>query len=314
MAQGSTPSHTHAHRATARRARTASRVPPAGFTSEHATLPTPKPASMGEAWAAATRRGALTARDSKHVLILFSGPYRRPDGLAAYLRQHGLEVTMLDNDTKHGGEHDDITRDDVYNALMTRVRAGHFLAVFAAPPCSTFSVTRWFESEDSTDGGPPPVRDRNHPEGLNDIPPGHERELADANLVVQRTAALLAAAYEAGTQFALEHPADRGNPASTSIYLDERHCPLWLFPDVIELRKQTHSKLSTFAQCMLGAEHQKYTTFMYTAGLDAPFAHLDDLRCTHKEHSSQVGGKLNKSGKWRSSKAAAYPADMNILV
>ena len=78
-------------------------VPPAGFASEHAALPAPKPASMGEAWAAATRRGALTARDSKHVLILFSGPYRRPDGLAAYLRQHGLEVTMLDNDTKHGG-------------------------------------------------------------------------------------------------------------------------------------------------------------------------------------------------------------------
>ena len=90
---------------------------------------------------------------------------------------------------------------------------------------------------------------------------------------------------------------DRGNRSSSSIYLDERHCPLWLFPDVAELRKHAHSKLATFAQCMLGAQHQNYTTLMYTAGLDAAFSHLDELRCIHKEHAEQVGG-VTASGEW----------------
>ena len=71
-------------------------IPASGFPS--ANVDSAHVNSIASAWASATSRGALTARDSKRVLILFSGPYRRPDGLAAYLRQQGLEVTMIDND------------------------------------------------------------------------------------------------------------------------------------------------------------------------------------------------------------------------
>ena len=192
-------------------------LPATGFPADPAERPATS--TIASAWAAATRRGALTARDSKHVLILFSGPYRRPDGLAAFLRQQGLHVTLLDNDKTHGNAADDITDDKVFEDILLRIKNGHYLAIFAAPPCSTFSISRFFESLDAEDGGPPIVRTRDEPEGLNDTPEDHKAELVRANLIVQRTCALLAAGYEAGTQYILEHPSDRGNPAEKRLIL-----------------------------------------------------------------------------------------------
>ena len=87
-------------------------MPAAGFPSAEADPS--HVTSIASAWAAATSRGALTARDSKRVLILLSGPYRRPDGLAAHLRQQGLEVVMIDNDPIEGSASDDITIDNVF--------------------------------------------------------------------------------------------------------------------------------------------------------------------------------------------------------
>ena len=71
--------------------------------------------------------------------------------------------------------------------------------------------------------------------GTNNVPPEHRTELDRANLLVERMSALVHAAYDAGSQFAIEHPADRGDPSEPRIFLDERHAPLWLFPDVERL-------------------------------------------------------------------------------
>ena len=50
--------------------------------------------------ALAPRIGA--ARFSRRVLILFSGPYARPDGLVAFLQRLALEVVPVDNDPNGG--------------------------------------------------------------------------------------------------------------------------------------------------------------------------------------------------------------------
>eukprot|EP00965_Chrysotila_dentata_P028406 943629-Pleurochrysis_carterae.AAC.1 len=78
----------------------------------------------------------------------------------------------------------------------------------ASPRCSTFSVSRFFSSPSSEDGGPPPVRDRENILGLPDVDVGHARELHEANELVRRTASLLRAARDSGAEYILEHPAD----------------------------------------------------------------------------------------------------------
>eukprot|EP00965_Chrysotila_dentata_P003818 124796-Pleurochrysis_carterae.AAC.1 len=98
----------------------------------------------------------MPAHSSKTVLLLFSGPFHRPDGIAAFLKQSGLEVEMIDNHPGHGGgERHDLLIDSVYSRLLERCSTGAYAAIVASPPCSTFSVSRFFEA-DVPDGGPPP--------------------------------------------------------------------------------------------------------------------------------------------------------------
>ena len=91
---------------------------------------------------------------SRRVLLLFSGAYTRPDGLVAYLQRHGLEVVPVDNDPALGDKSHDVLIDTLYSDLLRRAQRGEFLAVWAAPPCSTFSVARFRRIA----GGPPVVQ------------------------------------------------------------------------------------------------------------------------------------------------------------
>ena len=105
----------------------------------------------------APRIGA--ARLSRRVLILFSGPYARPDGLVAFLQRLGLEVVPVDNDPNGGDKAHDILRNDFYSNLLHRAQRGEFLVIWAAPPCGTFSICRFLPTR-TPGGGPPIIRRR----------------------------------------------------------------------------------------------------------------------------------------------------------
>eukprot|EP00965_Chrysotila_dentata_P234142 6200005-Pleurochrysis_carterae.AAC.2 len=174
---------------------------------------------------------------------------------------------MIDNHPDHGGgKQHDLLVDSVYCRLLERCSAGAYAAIIASPPCSTFSVSRFFKA-DVPDGGPPPVRDRDHIMGLPDVPPTHQRELQQANLLVERTASLLRAGRDAGSEYLLEHPADRGHIASP-LFLHARHAPIWILPSSIsDLQARDSCSRITFPLCALGAQAQKYTTLLCTPGL-----------------------------------------------
>ena len=135
-------------------------------------------------------------------------------------------MEQLDCSPNGGDESHDILRQSVFNDLITRAHKGAFRAIFAAPPCSTFSISRFLHSPNVKDGGPPPVRDRDHILGLPDLPPSHLRELTEANLIVDRTMELCTAAFHSGSEIALENPCDRGD-ISKSYSLNEKHGPIW---------------------------------------------------------------------------------------
>eukprot|EP00965_Chrysotila_dentata_P154022 5090530-Pleurochrysis_carterae.AAC.1 len=87
------------------------------------------------------------ASQSRRALLLFSGPISRTDGIAAFISRMGLETDCVDSDSEHGGgESHNVLRDSVYKPLLERCAAGHYVAVIASPPCSTFSVSRFFSS------------------------------------------------------------------------------------------------------------------------------------------------------------------------
>ena len=296
--------------------------PPVDADSPSATLsgpagdkPTSKggvePSSLPEAFDRAVLGDTARARSSKKVLVLFSGPQRRPDGLAVFLKQLGYETVLIDSDpVTGGGNGEDILSDSVFEKLLSRVLSGEFVAIFAAPPCSTFSISRFIKADG---GGAPPVRSRKFIRGLPNVPPKNKKELLLANSIVARTVRLLAAATTVGTQWACENPADRGDPSSHRTWLHDDHGPLWLMPEVRALIKTCDASCSTFPMCSFNAPWQKYTTLAFTPGFDSWFKPLSDLRCTHSSHAEAAGGR-NDKGEWLSGRAAAYPSDFNYYV
>ena len=220
----------------------------------------------------------------------------------------------MDSDAKHGGgTRGDILRDAVYQSLLDRATNGEFLAIIAAPPCSTFSISRFMHSPASADGGPPVVRTREHIDGLPSPPPAHARELRHANRIVRRMAYILGAAHGTGTHFIVENPADRG--LGDELHVDDRHGPLWLVPIIRLLAVTAAAAQVTFAQCMFGAAFQKYTTFMYTPGFQSALAPLSGLRCTHPRGTHRpAGGTKSRNGDWTSSESAAFPSDLNTFL
>lgn len=184
-------------------------IPQANDKTSRATIEE-RSASLREALAQATKRESAHA--SRKVLALFSGPYNRPDGLGCFLTKLGLEPVMVDNDSKRGGDiRHDILNDSFFQSMIRRVALGEFLAIIAVPPCSTFSIARCFQSKDSPEGGPPPVRNRNNIMGFPEVPRGHEQELRNANELIRRMSILPHVATGAGTEFIVENPADRGD-------------------------------------------------------------------------------------------------------
>jgi hypothetical protein len=172
---------------------------------------TASPSTLGDSYAQAQGRGS-TSDLAKNVLVLFSGPYLRPDGLGTFLNQLGLEAVMVDNlPGKGGGDAHDITNDHFFADLQRRITSGECMAVIAAPPCGSFSVSRFFDSPSVRGGGPPPVRTRRRVTGRADVDPRYAKELKTANLIVERACTLLDLAYQSGAEFVLENPADRSH-------------------------------------------------------------------------------------------------------
>jgi hypothetical protein len=99
------------------------------------------------------------------LLNLFSGPYSRANGLASKLLNRGwLDVTQIDNDgEKGGGWAHDLLNDALYAQLLAAAHAGKFDALMIAFPCSTFSITRFFNASNANGGDAgPPIIPRDH--------------------------------------------------------------------------------------------------------------------------------------------------------
>ena len=259
------------------------------------------------------------------ALSLFSGPYARSDGLSSYLRTYGWSVDQIDNDGERGGgwQHD-LLNDATYADVLAKANSGRYDAVMIAFPCSTFSIARFFDaSKDGSDSGPPPVRDRDNPDGLpsDQLDPRHERELRYANLLLERTVAVAIAARRSSKRSTIvfENPADR-SIEGRACYAPEFKMHGAVFATSAFKKLVAAADLSssaTFAYCRLESPYQKYTSLYYTPEAGSVLDALDgpDYKCNHEPgtHSMRAGGR-SADGSFLSGAAAAYPAKLNSLL
>ena len=266
-----------------------------------ASTPPPPAESLEQAYSSATTGAGATAHRSLSVLLIFSSSCGCPDGLAQFARLFGLNPCMFDLDAL------DLTTEKVYTDLRTRIVRGDFVAIFAIPPCATFSVSRFVYGDTTSDGGPPPVRTRSEINGRSDVQPRHRRELDHANATVAKLAALLLLAHRAGTHFIVEGLADRGDLAAPSRFLNERHGPLWLTPAMCALRTHTSAKQVSFVQSAFGANAFRQSTLLFTSAFDTTLGSLDGQGQGARE-------KPKTSAQWRSLETAPFPPDLSYLL
>lgn len=237
------------------------------------------------------------------MLVLFAGPRDRADSLEAYLRALGLRVVAID--TKIGGGDHDVGRRDVRERLLARARNGEFIAVFAAPPCKSFSIAHR-----------PMLRTSQFPEGLPMVPREWEDYVSRHNGFAAFTFQVAAAVEVCGGVALIENPAARSGPPVGALEAYWRrhamHGSMWH----LRVARASQMRRVTFAQCSFGALVQKYTTIAMSALVaEICAAELGSMTCQHghAQHDFQAIGR-DQQGRSRSEAAAAYPTRMNVYL
>ena len=239
------------------------------------------------------------------VLLLFSGPHQRPDSLRAFLAQAGIEATEFDIVNEHMGDQN-LLDDATWGRIRRDLQAGVYVALFAAPPCRTFSEVR------TQRPGPPPLRERDYPYGYpraqakqRGISDEHLVMLREDNLLADRTAEACSILHRQRKVYGVEQP-----------YPWKSGFSMFDLEAFAALEKQG-AKRVVFDQCPFGAEVRKPTQILYWG---ADFGRLY-ARCDHpvitqinEDGTAYQSTHPNLAGEYLTKKLAAYPKQLNKAI
>ena len=152
-----------------------------------------------------------------YVVHLFSGR-RRADDLQAYLEEApqppGVCVHVLSADIIFGRDAD-FSRSTVRARWLDLLACGYILAVFAGPPCETFSVARANALEGVRIR---PIRSAAQPWGFTHLTIREIKQVIVGNLLALFAIQCMVLQAFAGRFGCLEHPAEPGKEAAASIW------------------------------------------------------------------------------------------------
>ncbi len=182
----------------------------------------------------------------RRLLYLYSGPYR-PDSVAAFLKKMNWECSEVDIEAVPSM---DLLDCDVWDSLLHDIQSGRFDAVFASPPCGTFSMAR----RGVSDGGPRQLRSDQMPElykGIKGLSLDEAAEVKVGNILADRAAEALHWFAINNKPWAVEQPARR-----------ERRPSMLNLPKFTYLAGLKGATVTKFAQCMFGQKFEKETEIL----------------------------------------------------
>lgn len=124
-------------------------------------------------------------------------------GLSQAVSARGMQILppieiVINNFVK---EKVDILDPAVFQHLQFLIQEGIVIFIHFGTPCSSFSIAR------KHDGGPPPLRDRQHLWGRHDLSRRDREKLLLGNQFMALTAALATLCYDRGILWSIENPA-----------------------------------------------------------------------------------------------------------
>ena len=240
----------------------------------------------------------------ERMLHLFSGRPRL--GSLAHAAEQ-LRVIVDQVDLMCGGLECNMALHESREAILAAVRANQYSIVWIGTPCSSFSL--WWLDKSMRQ-----LRSRERPMGVDGLPQRERAYLRKHNALVEFSAKVALAAYEAGITFIIENPPDRGRPSSHLFrWASRQHAPLWLAPCMQALAERTRPEWYTFPQCALGGDFQKWTSLMVAGPRASQLRGLGMLKCEHAKHRCVAEGR-NSKGASNAAASGAYPLGMAAFV
>ena len=173
--------------------------------------------------------------------------------------------------------------------LMQLIQMGAVFFVHCGTPCNTFSAAR------KNDGGPPPLRSHQFPEGLPNLSDHNWFLAQQGNLFVERTMEACAGVVLMGGDFSIENP---------------EKCLLWHTPRFCWLLKFARAWLLSFDQCAWGAPSVKPTSLCVTHAAFQPLHRRCPGTHVHEVLQGQVFSELLGKVVFRTKLAQEYPHQM----
>ena len=197
---------------------------------------------------------ALQLDQPKLVLHPFSGQRHTGDVQDVFerrLRTEGLEhsVLVISIDSVLPGDRQDLSQPANCEFWMARLVQGQVLAIFARPPCET-----WSGSLDG--GGPRPLRGELWPWGLPLLRDGERERVLLANTLLAVTFRFAFATQASGAAMVIEHPAFPPRNAA------KNPPSIWCLPLCQALLQQPGVDLHAVDQGTLGPEVCKPTSLL----------------------------------------------------
>ena len=161
----------------------------------------------------------------------------------------------------------DVLDASMWDQIIQLINLGAVTFIHCGTPCNTFSSAR------KSDGGPPPLRDQAHPEGLPDLHHELWLQALQGNLFVERTVEACSLVVQMGGNFSIENP---------------EFSLIWCTAQMQRLQQQARAWIVVFDQCAWGAPSVKPTSLMVT------HAQLDVLhrRCPGNHRHEKLKGKV----------------------
>ena len=250
------------------------------------------------------------------VLYVFCGLHRKAD-----VREHLQEMCdsrhmvllMLEYDLQRDPAHD-VTNEELWARLMSRIASGEFDVVIITPPCNTWSRARF-----SSLPGPRPLRNLSWPWGFPWLTGAAKSSCQLGNLFIRLTVDACRAAWNAGSSWLVEHPEHLGRTNT-----DQLPASIWALPEFVELQHHCSAVSLAVFQCAFQSATSKPTRLMSTLREFAAMPHSFvgsptfsyhgsyrgplPVSCGHK-HAALIG--VDKAtNAFKTTPAAAYPGPL----
>ena len=224
--------------------------------------------------------------------LMFVEVFAGTAGFCAAVRRQGLHRSVgVDHQAPRNVQAPlvvlDLTNTGQRTLLLQMLQNPDVVACHLAPPCGTSSLAR-----NIPNGGPPPLRSPQHPDGLPGISGVQRTRVLQANKLYALTCEVALLCMSLGILCCIENPA-------RSLF--------WLCTSMAA-RMRLPMLSTSLHHCMVGSQRRKATRLLHSI----PQMQALQLTCDNK-HTHEPWGKMS-DGSWATKAECAYPRPMCNLM